>query len=359
MLTRCINICLKNVQAFFAIRHEAFLQTVLELQKLLPINGQNLSLAAVKYLKYLINSKAASIHTSKSYATDLNQFLQPLRSGKIYFRPTEHGPEILWEQAKTHAMGNSTQSLEPPPLLELARMAQRSWSALSPATRNRKTACLKGFLNWLYAEGWVDEEIAPQLISPKVPKKVPHFISVDEAMALIRAVQNDTKSPDRKERDQAERDLLLILLLYGGGLRVSEACELKWKDVSTARRTLRILGKGSRERIITLPQICIEALSQAPKHGDFVFGETAINPRKAYEIVRQRGRSAQLLKPLNPHALRHSYATHLLSDGTDLRILQELLGHQSLSATERYLHLSLDALARTLENSHPMGENKK
>ena len=91
----------------------------------------------------------------------------------------------------------------------------------------------------------------------------------------------------------------------------------------------------------------------------YVFGQKAIDTRTAYEIVRQSGARAGLLKPLHPHALRHSFATHLLSNGTDLRILQELLGHESLTATQKYLHLSLDKLARTMEANHPLGDKSK
>lgn len=170
---------------------------------------------------------------------------------------------------------------------------------------------------------------------------------------LLASLKNEIENGDR---ERAERALLLILLLYGGGLRVSEACRLEWTHVANEGRVLRVRGKGAKERIIALPPIAARRLLQARGgcEGPYVFGFEPLSTRKAYEIVRQAGARAGLLKPLHPHALRHSYATHLLASGANLRTLQELLGHQTLQATERYTHLSIDQLARTLENYHPL-----
>lgn len=148
----------------------------------------------------------------------------------------------------------------------------------------------------------------------------------------------------------------LILLLYGGGLRVSEACALQWKDLVEGARSLRIRGKGGRERVVAVPERTWEALTALKREGATVFN--GLGERKAYEWVRQAGARAGLLKPLHPHALRHSYATHLLTSGADLRVLQELLGHRSLAATQKYTHLSLDHLARSLEKHHPLSASK-
>jgi integrase/recombinase XerC/integrase/recombinase XerD len=152
----------------------------------------------------------------------------------------------------------------------------------------------------------------------------------------------------------------MILLLYGGGLRISEACSLRWSDMEMAgERSLRVAGKGGRQRVVTVPELTWSALQALPHEGRFVFGgECELSSRKAYEWVRQAGARAGLLKPLHPHALRHSYATHLLSSGADLRVLQELLGHRSLAATQKYTHLSLDHLARAMEKHHPLSASK-
>jgi integrase/recombinase XerC/integrase/recombinase XerD len=198
----------------------------------------------------------------------------------------------------------------------------------------------------LLVEKILSEDLSLRLVSAKVPHKLPHFISADEAISLLRALP---AGPQR----------VLILLLYGGGLRVSEACGLRWRDLVTDSHALRVHGKGGRTRIVALPALAWRALADLPRAGEFVFGsDQALDSRLAYEWVRQAGRTAGLLQPLHPHALRHSYATHLLSSGTDLRVLQELLGHRSLAATQKYTHLSLDHLARALEKHHPLSASK-
>ncbi|MNL38041.1 Tyrosine recombinase XerD [compost metagenome] len=200
----------------------------------------------------------------------------------------------------------------------------------------------------------LEKDLSIQVICPKVPKKLPHFLSVDEALAVL------------KSFDEAKESLLkektLFLLLYGGGLRVSEACELQWSQVQMSQRVLRVIGKGSKERVVSLPPLAMDALKEWQKQTPFakyVFGEKALNSRTAYEMVRQSGIRAGLLKPLHPHALRHSFATHLLTSGANLRTLQELLGHESLTATEKYTHLGIDQLARTMEKLHPLGVGGK
>ncbi len=312
-----------------------------------PKKEQKLSELASNYLNLRSETRTVQPLTSKSYANDLNQFLQPLEAEAIIF---QKGRWIA-KSASTAKIsyGNSTELV--PLLLELIRKAQVKWCNLSPASRNRKIACLKSFFKWLLAEGLIDQDLSAQLISPKVPGRVPHFLSLDEALALLKTL---SKHNDRHSR----RDRLLVLLLYGAGLRVSEAANLKWSNVDLSDRSLVILGKGGKERKIAMVPVLANALSQTPQQGEYVFGEKPLNTRAAYEIIRQSGVKAGLLKPLHPHALRHSFATHMLSGGTDLRVLQELLGHASLAATERYLHLTIDGLARTMESSHPFGEKK-
>ena len=216
---------------------------------------------------------------------------------------------------------------------------------MSPASRNRKAAAVRGFLKWAFAEKHFDEDWSTRLVSCKVPQKLPHFISVDEALSLLRAL------PPGRERT-------LVLLLYGGGLRVSEACGLRWKDLVRDSKSLRVMGKGGRERVVALPDLAWEAVVALPQGGSsatyILGGERPLSTRAAYEMVRTGGARAGLLRPLHPHALRHSYATHLLTSGADLRVLQELLGHRSLAATQKYTHLSLDHLARAMEKHHPL-----
>ncbi|MGE3973478.1 MAG: tyrosine-type recombinase/integrase [Bdellovibrionales bacterium] len=274
----------------------------------------------------------ASPHTLRSYTSDL------LQAFSLKTLPPRSRP-------KTPALTAEAQKI----LLETCYKAQKRWSSLAFASRNRKSATLKSFLKWMYHKGYTNQNIAHRIHAPKVPKKIPHYISVDEVVALLHTLS--------KNKEATHTEKTLVLLLYGGGLRISEACNLKWNQVDLSAGVLRVKGKGSKERLIALPQLALQALKKMPHASHYVFGEEPLSTRKGYEIIRQCGRRAGLLKPLHPHALRHSYATHLLTSGADLRTLQELLGHANLQATERYLHLSIDHLSRVMNKHHPLGED--
>lgn len=314
----------------------------MESSKLSPRNRQKLADSVLKYLKYLSLQKTSSDYTIKSYAIDLGQFFRPIGVQKIlYTSPTLGGSfQIQWKEM---GQKNEQGSVHIP---ELIKKSQTLWASHSAASRQRKVACVRGFLKWLFQEKLIDDDYSLRLVAPKVAQKLPHFLSVDEALALIRAL------PEGEQRT-------MVLLLYGGGLRVGEACSLRWKDTLKDSKSIRVLGKGGRERLVSLPDLVWSALVSLPRSGEYVFGgDHAISERKAYEWVRQAGRTAKLMKPLHPHALRHSYATHLLTSGADLRVLQELLGHRSLAATQKYTHLSLDHLARSMEKHHPLSASK-
>ncbi len=313
-----------------------------------------LSEAACNYLNLHLITKSSSFHTAKSYANDLSQFLSPTRCGKIIFqnarwhvRREDFFEKLSPKNVVIDAIKNSD---------ALLKRVYSRWVPLSLASKNRKYAALKAFFNWLHAEGLLPEDLSAKIICPKVPQKVPHFLSLDEALALIQSLKKSRAA-------SRDRDFALILLLYGAGLRVSEATNLLWQNVNLKNHTLRVLGKGQKERQVALVGMLVEILRLLPKKGRYVFTQDRdqtqpLNTRTAYEIVRQAGMTARLLRPLHPHALRHSFATHMLSSGSDLRVLQELLGHESLTATQKYLHLSLESLTRTLETHHPFGHNQ-
>lgn len=224
-------------------------------------------------------------------------------------------------------------------------------ASLSPASSARLQSSLRTFLDWL-AESWPDYprvELGP---APKVPRQVPRYVTVEEAQGLLRTAQHDW---EMDPNSVAARDtLLLLLLLYGGGLRISEALAVHWSDWNPENRVLRVLGKGGKHRPTVLPQGFSKMLSQVRLNDGPVL--RIRSQPEAYQLLRGLGTRAGLLRPLNPHALRHSFATHLLRGGASLRALQELLGHSSLSATERYLHLNVEDLGRTLQQHHPLGD---
>lgn len=282
------------------------------------------------------NIKSSSVFTLKAYKFDLEQTYN-----QCLFLDTNKNIEM-----------NEAQ------LWNYTRLGMNQWSSLSLSSRNRKVATLKSFFNWLYQEQIIKKNYANSLVCPKVPKKIPHFISVDEVLSVIHFYSN------KKLEKNEHYEIILFLLLYGGGLRISEACHLKWNQIDFNLRRLSILGKGNKERIIIIPSFCIKQLSQLKtqfqiaNQSIYVFGDKPLDPRAGYELIRTCGKKAQLMNSLHPHSLRHSFATHLLSSGVNLRILQKLLGHESLQATEKYTHLSIDSLARTMQSIHPLGKIK-
>lgn len=310
---------------------------------------QKLAQLASNYLNFQQFAKSASRLTSKSYANDINQFLQTGESGRIIFQDQRW--VVFGQKVQALNKNLSPETLEKL-ILERIKAAQRAWAHLSVASRNRKNACLKSFFKWLHQEEWITRDLSSLVHCPKIPQKVPHFISLDEALSLVHALK---ASKDKNKY----RDMAFVLLLYGAGLRVSEACSLKWKQIDFTERTIIVNGKGGKERKVVMVKLLAEALKKLPREDHFVFRAQkslgAMDSRVGYEIVRSVGARAGLNKALHPHALRHSFATHLLSSGTDLRVLQELLGHESLTATQKYLHLSIESLSRTMETHHPLG----
>lgn len=288
------------------------------------------------YLKYQENIKSASPLTLKAYRMDLNQAFENKLDLVCSYKE-------IWGHIR--------------PILN-------RWGNLSLASRNRKIATLKSFFGWLYDQKHLDTDYSSQLICPKVPKKIPHFLSVDEIISIIdhinKGIQLAHDEPEKLAK--FKRQKALFLLLYGGGLRISEACNIKWSDISFKEKRILILGKGHKERYAALPAFSIDFLkemhSQKNKDDIFVFGPKALHTRIGYGYIRELGSGAGLMTSIHPHSLRHSYATHMLASGANLRTLQTLLGHESLQATEKYTHLSVDHLARLVEQTHPLKKLK-
>lgn len=297
-------------------------------------NRRILSQLVRKYLKYLEQTKTSSELTIKSYAIDLEQYFKtPLRFKELQSLETS-------EETSRPAL----KELQDWSQKRLSR-AQTEWAHLKPASRQRKLSTLRSFFSWAHREGEFDKDLSLKIVSIKVPHKLPHFISLDEALSVLKVAKENPKERDR---------LTLALCLYGLGLRISEACHLRWKDFDLHERTVRVKGKGGKERVIAVPSFVAENLKTLDQDTVFLFGEQPLNERKGYQWIRELGAKAGLTQPLHPHALRHSYATHLLNSGTDLRVIQTLLGHKSLAATQKYTHVSLEHLSRTMEKAHPL-----
>ncbi len=307
---------------------------------------------ATEFLKFQLLINAASTLTIKSYAKDLWQFFSIVNLTPFYFRISKNIIELEYSENFTREGVKNFENWDEEKLLQWARGAQTQWSLLALSTRNRKTSTLKSFFNWLLQEGHIQKDISKNLQAPRVPSKIPNFLSVDEVISLIKHLKKEVAQNSPHANDK----MLLLLLLYGSGLRVSEACQALWKDLDLSGAKLLIHGKGGRERWVILPKLSLQTLQLRPPHGKYLFGETPLSSRRAYEWIRTSGVQAGLMRPISPHSLRHSFATHILTSGADLRIIQDLLGHQSLAATQKYTHLSLDQLANKLEAHHPLAK---
>lgn len=295
------------------------------------VPGTFLDETIAKFLKYHENIEVSSPLTLKAYKTDLKQAFVNCEKSII---KQISGYNDLWPAC---------------------RNALNQWGKLSLASRNRKIATLKSFFNWLYRQRYLDKNYADLLVCPKIPKKIPHFLSVDEVVSVLKFLSN------QKLKDQKHlQTKTLFLLLYGGGLRISEACTLTWQQVQWNERRLLIKGKGNKERFAVVPEFTMQSLNHLHNltKSEFVFGEKALNPRIGYQMIHDLGKKVGLMNALHPHALRHSFATHMLASGANLRTLQTLLGHESLQATEKYTHLSVDQLARLVDQTHPLSKLK-
>lgn len=255
----------------------------------------------------------------------------------------------------------------------LSLIALRGWLAKlfetdQPATIGRKVATVRAFYRFLFRKGLLTKNVAAQLKSPKVVKGLPRFLTVDETFRVLEAPREDA------HRDEAlrVRDRALLELLYGAGVRVSELRGLTLADVELSARRVRVMGKGQKERLAPFGQPALEALEAwlevRPLLLDRAKGDasaaakalwlgdkgTALTVRQIQNIVRRYGALGAGRGDLHPHALRHSYATHLLDAGADLRGIQELLGHASLATTQRYTHVSVDRLMAVYDKAHPL-----
>jgi len=232
-------------------------------------------------------------------------------------------------------------------------------------TRRRRLSTLRTFYRFLVRKGLTQDNPAERVRLPKVPKQLPRHLSSDEALSLM-------EQPPREEKRRLPlrvRDKAILELLYGSGIRLSELTGLRLTNIDLEARRVRVLGKGRKERIVPLGSYAEKALRayfdvrvrliRNDQSSDFVFLSQKggqLRNRQVQNIVERYGQAATGKPYIYPHALRHSCATHLLDAGADLRIIQELLGHASLSTTQRYTSVSVDKLRAAYTQAHPLAK---
>ncbi|MCC6586377.1 MAG: tyrosine recombinase XerC [Bryobacterales bacterium] len=276
-----------------------------------------------------------SPHTLRNYGSDLEQF-------RAYFTTPEG------ETASLHSIDT---------------LALREWLAslydreLKVISSRRKLAAVRSFYKWLVREGKAPINVAKLLRTPKLPKTLPNVLSAEDTNRLI-----DTVAQDTLDRPYPQRDLAIFEFLYGCGVRVSELVGLDLSDIDQAERWIRVMGKGKKERQVPYGERAAAALERYLQVRKAATGEAAVfvnarggrlTDRSVRSIVKFYSTYLAGDNTLHPHSLRHAYATHLLSDGADLRSIQELLGHARLSTTQRYTQVSLQDLMAVYDKAHP------
>jgi integrase/recombinase XerC len=284
------------------------------------------------FLRYLDVEKHASPHTLKSYRTDLEDFQ---RSAGASEPDAVHGVDA--RAVRAYLAGLHTRGLD-------------------PVSVARKLAALRSWFRFLRRRGVVDQNPAQQVRTPRLPRKLVSFLPIDETVALMEA---------RHPRATA-RDTAMLELLYASGLRVSELVGLDLRDVDLDGMTVRVLGKGRKERIVPFGAAAGRALrehldARGPAAGAVFLNRRGgrLTVRSVHTIVRRQARTAGIVKRVSPHTLRHTFATHLLDSGADLRMIQELLGHSRLSTTQRYTHVGSDQLMRIYDAAHPRAKEQE
>lgn len=218
---------------------------------------------------------------------------------------------------------------------------------------------LKNFFGWLVEEEVIHANPMDHIDSPKLRRKLPVVLSLDEIEAMLAAIDRSTA--------EGERNKAIIEILYGCGLRVSELCELRTANVYWKDEFIRVIGKGNKERLVPIGSTALKAariyydgyrknMEVKPGEQDYFFLNRRgrhLSREMIFHIVKKLAREAEIKKTVSPHTFRHSFATHLVEGGADLRAVQDMLGHESITTTEIYTHLDQQFLTKTMEKFHP------
>jgi integrase/recombinase XerC len=291
--------------------------------------------AITRYLAEL-ERRNASKHTIRNYGSDLQQFV-------TYFEPPgELAPDI--EQ------------------LDLAMLREWLFSLydlkLNAVSIRRKLAAVRALFKFMLQEGVVPQNVAARLRTPKVRERLPEVMTAEKTNNLLDAVE-DGRPVEKPSRD---RDLAMLELLYGCGVRVSELVGINILDLDPREGWLRVRGKGNKERQVPIGERALAAIEAYRETRRATPGEqalflnssgTRLSDRQVRRLVKMYAVLVTGDPSIHPHSFRHAFATHLLSDGADLRSIQELLGHARLSTTQKYTHVSLKELQAVYDRAHP------
>lgn len=290
------------------------------------------------FLAYIKIERNLAPNTLRAYTSDLMQF------GEFWEQLSENEKNIL-------------------PFRQIIEryLVSLFYKKIDKASIARKFSCFSSFEKYLRSRG---TDLSLRLNRPRLDKKLPIYLSLDEINHLLDEVKNEELPSKKPYRDKA-----IFELLYATGVRCSELVNIKISDIDFGNKTIRIFGKGRSERITLfgnqakkqlLDYIKKERHSNNPQGNLFLnYRNEPLTSRSVQRIVEMFRKFLKVGRNITPHKIRHSFATHMLNRGVDLRVVQELLGHKSLSSTEKYTHVSLDDLAKTCNNAHPLNKMSK
>jgi tyrosine recombinase XerC len=300
-----------------------------------------------EYIKYYLEAeKGASPYTVRNYRDDLLDFLYFLKKKKIDpLKETEKGMEV-----DRHVLRDYLSHLVD--------------AGVVKASIARKLSAIRSFYRYLVREGILAKNPLEQVSSPKLDKRLPSFLTVEEVERLLSAPDPSTPL--------GQRDRALLELLYASGLRVSELVGLALEQINLETNEIRVLGKGSKERVVLMGMPAVEALKNyleqgrnqllAKKRSQALFlnryGQRLLE-RDVQRLLNKHAKKAGIGKRVHPHLLRHTFATHLLDGGADLRVVQELLGHARLTSTQIYTHVTKGQARKVYLSAHPLAGEKK
>ena len=291
------------------------------------------------FIDTLMAEKGYSVHTCRAYRSDIFDFVQFVLDKQDI---DEIDPEkLFWQHLNT-----LDKTIIRNYLAQLVRLGK------TKRTIARKLSSLKAFFNYLVKSGQIRANPAETIPFPKLEKTIPKFLSIDDVVRLLDSIETNTWFD--------KRNLAMFETFYSTGMRVSEMEGLNIGDIDFKSQMIKVFGKGSKERIVPVGKRAVNAINdyRASLKENYIpiflnKNFTRLSSRSIRRILDKLVRDCQLNVPVSPHTLRHSFATHMLDCGADLRGIQEILGHASLSTTQIYTHVSMDKLMKVYDKAHP------
>jgi integrase/recombinase XerC len=306
--------------------------------------SQSLNNQIRSFIDSLQSEKGYSVNTCRAYSHNINEFISFI-SESYFSTDNQEGADLLKAEHIESLMIRGY----------LAFLHKKN----KKVTIARKLSAVRSFFRFLLKHGVILDNPLDLILTPKQVKAIPVYLPVDDIFRLLDSIKTDTLA--------GIRNRAIFETLYSSGIRVSELEGLNVFDVDFSRCLIRVVGKGNKERIVPIGKKAVATIKEYRKrlqseagiaeedNGPLFLnkGNGRLTSRSIARILNKTARECGLLIPVSPHALRHTYATHMLDAGADLRVVQELLGHKSLSTTQKYTHVSIDRLMETYDKAHP------